>query len=527
MPTLLYVNAAFEALTGWKAEAAVGRSLDAVLGPAAGDADRPGQARLTIRRRDGAPVRCEMTVSAIEGPKHEAAYWACVLVDAGERARSADEAAVIETVLRVERDRAQTYLDVASGLLVILYADGTVGLLNRQGRAVLGDPDGELVGASWVDEVIPPEERDDARIQLERLLSGEAGVEHFESDVLTRAGARRRIAWQVTSMADAKGRMVAVLSGQDITDRVRAEAELRKLAFFDALTGLPNRAQLETRLRAAVTRARRRDRAVALLLIDLDNFKLVNDSLGHAAGDRLLRRVAGRLRGAEGEAGLLARTGGDEFMLLVGDLDRASEAEVGRARDGRPARAAARQAVHGRPRRVPRGGQHRHLADARRRRRRRGAAPARRRRDVPEQGPWPRGVDRLRRHHARPARAAVAVAPAAAGDRPRRAGAALPADRVDGQRAPALDGGAAALAGPRARARAARRLHPGRRGDGPARPDRRLGDRGARRAGRRVAGAGAVSRASPSTSRRASCTGPTSRPTSASGSRAPAPTRRC
>ena len=87
--------------------------------------------------------------------------------------------------------------------------------------------------------------------------------------------------------------MVAVLSGQDITDRVRAEAELRKLAFFDALTGLPNRAQLESRLRAAVTRARRRDRAVALLLVDLDNFKLVNDSLGHAAGDRLLRRVAG------------------------------------------------------------------------------------------------------------------------------------------------------------------------------------------------------------------------------------------
>ncbi len=327
---LLYVNAAFEALTGWTSDAALGQGLETVLGPATSTVGRPGQARLTIRRRDGAPVRCELTVSPVEGPKDEIAYWSCVLVDAGERARSADEAAVIETVLRVERDRAQTYLDVASGLLVILYADGTVGLLNRQSRNVLGDPDGELVGASWVDQVVPAEERDDARIQLNRLLSGEAGVEHFESDVITRTGARRRIAWQVTSLADAKGRMVAVLSGQDITDRVRAESELRKLAFFDALTGLPNRAQLETRLRAAVTRARRRDRAVALLLVDLDNFKLVNDSLGHGAGDRLLRRVAGRLRGAEGENGLLARTGGDEFMLLVGDLERDEAERVAR-----------------------------------------------------------------------------------------------------------------------------------------------------------------------------------------------------
>jgi diguanylate cyclase (GGDEF)-like protein/PAS domain S-box-containing protein len=312
--SLLYVNPAFEDLTGWTADDALGGALGAVLGRAVADVDRPGSAVVGLQRRDGSPIRCELTVSEVEG----ADCWAMVLVDA----------ALVETVLRVERDRAQSYLDVASTLLVILYADGTVGLLNRQGREMLG----ELVGANWFEQVTPEEDRPAARRAFERLIAGgESGVERYEGDVLTRTGARRRVAWQATALADPKGRTVAVLSGQDITERVRAEQELRKLAFFDALTGLPNRAQLESRVRAAVTRARRRGRAVALLLVDLDNFKLVNDSLGHGAGDRLLRRVAGRLRGAEGEGGLLARHGGDEFVLLLGDLAR-EQAEV-RARE--------------------------------------------------------------------------------------------------------------------------------------------------------------------------------------------------
>jgi diguanylate cyclase (GGDEF)-like protein/PAS domain S-box-containing protein len=314
--TLLYVNEAFERLTGWTAESALGRPLDTVLGPAAGDADRPGRSQLAIRRRDGSSLPCELIFTEVP----DGGCWAGVLVEAGTR--SAEEAALVETVMRVERDRTQAYLDVAHALLVLLYADGTVGRMNRHSRQVLGDRTGALVGKNWIDSVVPPEDREEAREALQALVAKSETVAHYEGEVLARNGKRRRIAWQATSLSDPKGRMVAVLSGQDITDRVRAEAELRKLAFFDALTGLPNRAQLESRLRAAVTRARRRDRAVALILIDLDNFKLVNDSLGHAAGDRLLRRVAGRLRGVEGDAGLLARSGGDEFMLLIADLPR-------------------------------------------------------------------------------------------------------------------------------------------------------------------------------------------------------------
>jgi diguanylate cyclase (GGDEF)-like protein len=133
-------------------------------------------------------------------------------------------------------------------------------------------------------------------------------------------------------LRDRHGGIVATLSsGQDITDRLRAEEEVRRLAYFDVLTGLPNRAQLDSRLRAAVARARRRDRAVALLFVDLDNFKLVNDSLGHAAGDRLLRRIARRLAGVEGPDGLLARHGGDEFLILLGDLEPGTAEAAARA----------------------------------------------------------------------------------------------------------------------------------------------------------------------------------------------------
>ena len=115
---LIYANPAFEELTGWSGDDALGRGLDAVLG--AGDVPRPGSAVLAVRRRDGSTARCELTITEVEG----ASCWAIVLVDA----------TLVETVLRVERDRAQSYLDVASTLLVILYADGTVGLLNRHSR---------------------------------------------------------------------------------------------------------------------------------------------------------------------------------------------------------------------------------------------------------------------------------------------------------------------------------------------------------------------------------------------------------
>jgi diguanylate cyclase (GGDEF)-like protein/PAS domain S-box-containing protein len=118
---------------------------------------------------------------------------------------------------------------------------------------------------------------------------------------------------------------IAVIT--DITQQKRAEQELRYLANFDTLTNLPNRAMLSERLSRAIVRARRQDHRIAVLFLDLDRFKDINDSLGHTAGDRILRAAAMRLQETVGEHQTVARLGGDEFTIVLENLDQPSDAD--------------------------------------------------------------------------------------------------------------------------------------------------------------------------------------------------------
>jgi diguanylate cyclase (GGDEF)-like protein/PAS domain S-box-containing protein len=118
---------------------------------------------------------------------------------------------------------------------------------------------------------------------------------------------------------------VAVLS--DITQQKRTEQELRYLANFDTLTNLPNRILLSERLSRAIVRARRENNRVAVLFLDLDRFKDINDSLGHAAGDRILRSAAVRLQQTVGQHHTVARLSGDEFTVVLENLDSLADAD--------------------------------------------------------------------------------------------------------------------------------------------------------------------------------------------------------
>ena len=115
-----------------------------------------------------------------------------------------------------------------------------------------------------------------------------------------------------------------VIAFRDQRERLRSEARLRTLAFTDTVTGLPNRARFGDLLAHHAASLREQDRGFAVMMLDLDRFKFVNDTLGHGMGDELLRKVATRLQTAIGEADVVARLGGDEFAILL--LDRASEA---------------------------------------------------------------------------------------------------------------------------------------------------------------------------------------------------------
>jgi diguanylate cyclase (GGDEF)-like protein/PAS domain S-box-containing protein len=232
-----------------------------------------------------------------------------------------------ESALRDERHKAQRYLDIAGAIIFVLDDEERLTLLNRAGQELLGYDEEELLGRNWFDAVTPDADREAAREAYHQVLAGAGGDDVHESPVLTRDGERRVIAWRHVAMRDDAGRATAtVSSGVDLTERRAAEEQIAYLAYHDPLTGLPNRALLQEHLELALARARRLGKAVALLYLDLDGFKLVNDSLGHPAGDELLVHVTMRLKERRRGMDLLARQGGDEFLLLLGDLAR-EEAE--------------------------------------------------------------------------------------------------------------------------------------------------------------------------------------------------------
>jgi diguanylate cyclase (GGDEF)-like protein/PAS domain S-box-containing protein len=240
-----------------------------------------------------------------------------------ERRRlQADESRRVEAMLRAERDRAQRYLDVAGTMIVVLDADRRIELINRKGCSLLDRSEDELLGADWFEIAVPEPERTTLSTSFDQLMRGEAPlIERVESGVVTQGGQLRTIAWHHTVLYDADGVVCGTLSsGEDVTERLRAEQQITYLAYHDALTGLANRTLLEEHLKLALARSRRTGAGVALLQLDIDNFKLVNDSLGHGAGDELICRFAARLQESVRATDLLARTGGDGFLLLVSDI---------------------------------------------------------------------------------------------------------------------------------------------------------------------------------------------------------------
>ena len=146
-------------------------------------------------------------------------------------------------------------------------------------------------------------------------------VEGYETAGVRQDGQQLCLSLTLSPIKNKSGAIVGVaMIARDITERKRTEDRLQHLAFHDALTGLPNRFLFRESANQALTQARRYDHQVALLFIDLDRFKQINDSLGHRIGDRLLQVTASRLRRCLREGDAIARMGGDEFVVSLAAL---------------------------------------------------------------------------------------------------------------------------------------------------------------------------------------------------------------
>jgi diguanylate cyclase (GGDEF)-like protein/PAS domain S-box-containing protein len=215
-------------------------------------------------------------------------------------------------------------LVTASTDLVLVFGGGGCRYASQSVAAMVGQPDSELLGDGFLGFV----HSDDLHQVREACDFGVPRELGFR--VRNRFGEWRHLDAHVTDLRDDRHVRGVVLNARDNTERVRLEEELTRQAFHDGLTGLPNRALFRDRLDQAVARSLRSNDVLAVLLLDLDGFKQANDSLGHDAGDELLRQVSERLAEMTRPSDTLARIGGDEFALLMDGSNQAQAVNLTR-----------------------------------------------------------------------------------------------------------------------------------------------------------------------------------------------------
>ena len=211
-----------------------------------------------------------------------------------------------------------TFNQAAVGI-VLLGADGRVLRTNSKMSHILGYTEIELL-ARFYQQFMCEEDMAEELALIGGLKAGEITEYQREKRLLRRDGSLVWVSVTVSSMRDANGNQRFICVVKDIQRQKQAEEALLRMANHDALTGLPNRVLMQDRLSQAIMHAHRAQRQVAVMFIDLDRFKHVNDSLGHDAGDHLIVEIARRLSSSLRESDTVARQGGDEFVVVLPDL---------------------------------------------------------------------------------------------------------------------------------------------------------------------------------------------------------------
>ena len=273
--------------------------------------------RMLTRSGETRWIRDAATIVATESGE---LVWSGVLNDVTERR-------IVQEELRDSEERLRSVIETASDAFVSVDAAGLIVEWNRKAEELFGWTRAEAIGLELSETIVPDRYRPSHRRGFEHFLRTGFGPvlgRTVELSAAARGGREFPVELSIwSSPVRGETRLNAFI--RDITERKALEAVTHQ-AFHDALTDLPNRVLFTDRVEQALRRLADPRRSVAVLVVDLDDFKAVNDSLGHGAGDRLLVDVAARLRASLRPADTLARLAGDEFAILLDHIDRPQDA---------------------------------------------------------------------------------------------------------------------------------------------------------------------------------------------------------